>query len=102
MNTDHSSLKRVAVVTGGARGIGLEIGKWFLANAYKVVLIDVERETLAAALKEQGSPEDLVGIDCDVSNFSQVQSASQDILKKFGRVDVLVNNAGVAIFKPVL
>ena len=102
MNTDQSSLKRVAVVTGGARGIGLEIGKWFLANAYKVVLIDVERETLAAALKEQGSPEDLVGIDCDVSNFSQVQSASQDILKKFGRVDVLVNNAGVAIFKPVL
>jgi len=102
MNTNHLSPKRVAVVTGGARGIGLEIGKWFLANGYKVALIDVEVGTLDAAVKELARPDDLMGIDCDVSNFSQVQSASESILSKFGRIDALVNNAGVAIFKPVL
>lgn len=99
--TTESTPPRVAVVTGGARGIGLAIGHWFLERGYKVALLDIDRATLDRAVTETGRPDDLLGLHCDVSSPEQVEAAARSVLAKFGRVDALVNNAGVAVFKPI-
>lgn len=96
------SLPRVAVVTGGARGIGLAIGQWFLQRGYKVALLDRDRPTLDRTATELARGEDVLAVHCDVSDPAQVAAAAQAVRARFGRVDALVNNAGVAVFKPVL
>ena len=88
----------VAVVTGGARGIGLGIGEWFLAHGYQVALLDNDRDTLAAT----GARLDVLAVPCDVSNPAEVEAAAAAVMARWGRVDALVNNAGVAVFKPAL
>lgn len=102
MNTNVSVNSRVAVVTGGARGIGLAIGEWFLRHQYKVVLLDIDKTTLDATIERIGQPTEVLGIHCDVSNPEQVTRAALEVIAQFGHVDALVNNAGVAVFKPVL
>ena len=100
MNTQTSP--RVAVVTGGARGIGLAIGEWFLRQRYRVALLDIDKATLDSAAKKIARPDDALCIICDVSDPAQVKKAAAQVMSKFGRVDALVNNAGVAVFKPAL
>ena len=92
----------VAVVTGGARGIGLAIAEWFLAHDHRVVLLDIDRKTLTATGKRLGTGPRVMAIHCDVSDPKQVKAAVARIVKGFGRIDALVNNAGVAVFKPSL
>jgi meso-butanediol dehydrogenase / (S,S)-butanediol dehydrogenase / diacetyl reductase len=98
----------VAVVTGAARGIGLAIAEWFLRQKYKVALIDIDKATLGGAVIQIGRmaqiarPSDALAIHCDVSDPAQVKAAAAQVMSRFGRVDALVNNAGVAVFKPVL
>lgn len=96
------SQQPVAVVTGGARGIGLAIGEWFLGRGHRVALLDIDGETLERAVARLDRPEAVLGVHCDVSDPAQVQAAAQAVLARFGRVDALVNNAGVAVFKPIL
>ena len=91
----------VAVVTGGARGIGLAIGEWFLAQGWRVALIDRDAATLAATAGRLEQPA-LCTVLADVSQPPQVQRAMDEVVQTFGRIDALVNNAGVAVFKPVL
>ncbi|MDQ3271238.1 MAG: SDR family oxidoreductase, partial [Pseudomonadota bacterium] len=101
MKLDEPSLP-VAVITGGARGIGLAMGKWFLAHGHRVVLVDLDSEALGLADAALDGADDVLVITCDVSSPQQVQSAAEKVETVFGRVDALVNNAGVAIFKPVM
>lgn len=101
MNSSPAS-SPVAVVTGGARGIGLAIGRWFLAHGHKVILLDIDKPTLDATGKTLNRPDDLLCLHADVSNPEQVQAAADAVIARFGRVDALVNNAGVAVFKPAL
>lgn len=89
----------VAVVTGGARGIGRAIGEWFLAHGYNVALLDVDHDTLAATA---AALPQVLALPCDVSDPAQVGEAAAAIMARWGRVDALVNNAGVAVFKPAL
>lgn len=98
----NPSSSRVAVVTGGARGIGHAIGVWFLQHGWKVALLDTDAETLASAVTGLDRPDDVLAIHCDVSDPRRVDGAAADVMTRFGRVDALVNNAGVAVFKPVL
>jgi meso-butanediol dehydrogenase / (S,S)-butanediol dehydrogenase / diacetyl reductase len=96
----------VAIVTGAARGIGLAIARWFLSKGYRVALIDIDAETLtptAAQLKESLGEEGgrLLALHTDVSSPDQVQEAVRRTVQAFGRIDALVNNAGVATFKPI-
>jgi meso-butanediol dehydrogenase / (S,S)-butanediol dehydrogenase / diacetyl reductase len=101
---DNSSNQRVAVVTGAARGIGLGCAQWFLQHGYRVGLIDIDGGTLASAVAglQAEYPGAALAVTCDVGDPAQVAQAAQATMEKFGRVDALVNNAGVAVFKPLL
>jgi meso-butanediol dehydrogenase/(S,S)-butanediol dehydrogenase/diacetyl reductase len=92
----------VAIVTGGARGIGLAIGQWFLEHGYRVVLLDIDRRTLARTARRFHTEPRVLAIECDVRDAKQVKAAVRKTVRAFGRIDALVNNAGVAVFRPVL
>lgn len=92
----------VAVVTGGARGIGLAIGRWFLDHGHRLALIDVDAATLRETETKLARPDEVMGIHADVSRPDQVKTAAEQVMARWGRVDALVNNAGVAVFKPIL
>lgn len=92
----------VAVVTGAARGIGLGIARWFLAQGYRVALIDIDAATLQAAAQDLAAGDRVRVLHSDVSAPAQVEAASADIDRAWGRCDALVNNAGVAVFKLAL
>ncbi|HLS87767.1 MAG TPA: SDR family oxidoreductase [Burkholderiales bacterium] len=87
---------KVAVVTGAARGIGLAVARRFLHEGYRVAALDIDGPELG---KSCG---DCLAIECDVAQPAQVASAVARIEEAFGRIDALVNNAGVAVFKPIL
>ena len=91
----------VAVVTGGARGIGLAIGQWFLANGYRIALLDIDSTTLNKTNESLANPENALCLPCDVSDESAVNAAMAQVHATFGRIDALVNNAGIAVFKPI-
>jgi NAD(P)-dependent dehydrogenase (short-subunit alcohol dehydrogenase family) len=93
---------RVAVVTGGARGIGLAIARWFLDHAHAVALIDIDAATLARTEGELADAQRVLALHADVSQPQQVRDAMHAVDARFGRIDALVNNAGVAVFKPIL
>lgn len=91
----------VAVVTGGARGIGLAVARWFLAHGHRVALLDIEADTLRRTVADLGAPDAVLGLPCDVSDPAQVQEAIAGVARAFDRIDALVNNAGIATFKPI-
>jgi NAD(P)-dependent dehydrogenase (short-subunit alcohol dehydrogenase family) len=97
-----SSPPKVALVTGAARGIGLATAKRFLADGWRVALLDIEGELLARAVAVLDKPDETIALHCDVSNAAAVTGAIAQIAQRFGRLDALVNNAGVAVFAPLL
>ena len=94
--------ERVAWVTGAARGIGLAIAHWFDARDWRVVLVDVDQQQLQRTFAEWPNRGRALALHADVSNPEQVADAVHQTEAAFGRIDALVNNAGVAVFKPVL
>ena len=82
-------MKKVMLVTGGSRGIGLAVVKKFHELGWAVATCATSEKSL------QGNPADFKFI-CDVSNVDQVKNGVQQVMDKFGRIDALVNNAGVA------
>ena len=93
---------KVAVVTGAARGIGLAITRKFLASGDAVALLDIDATTLATTAAHLGAPGQVLSIVCDVSQPAEVEAAVAEVDRHFGRLDALVNNAGIAVFKPIL
>ena len=96
------SSPKVALVTGAARGIGLAVAKRFLADGWSVALLDIESALLQGAVAALANPEATMALHCDVSNAEAVTDAIAAIEKRFGRLDALVNNAGIAVFAPLL
>jgi NAD(P)-dependent dehydrogenase (short-subunit alcohol dehydrogenase family) len=94
--------QKTALVTGAARGIGLATAKKFLAEGWRVALLDIEGELLARAVAEIGRDEATLALTCDVSDAATVRSAIAALETRFGRLDALVNNAGVAVFTPLM
>lgn len=101
-NAGAAGAAPVALVTGAARGIGLAIARRFLAQGYRVTLIDIDGPTLETAATELGDADRVLALTCDVSVPEQVAAAVDRTVRAYGRIDALVNNAGIAIFKPVL
>jgi NAD(P)-dependent dehydrogenase (short-subunit alcohol dehydrogenase family) len=87
---------KVCVVTGGARGIGEAIGRRFGAGGATVAVWDVDGDDAARTAASIGGS----GHACDVSRRAHVEAAAAATLERHGRIDVLVNNAGVAIAGP--
>jgi NAD(P)-dependent dehydrogenase (short-subunit alcohol dehydrogenase family) len=100
MASDVSS-SPVAVVTGGARGIGLAVGRWFLEHGHRIALLDIDAATLWTAAAALGDEARVLALHCDVSDPVAVQGSVDEVAARFGRIDALVNNAGVAVFKPI-
>ncbi|MBX9909753.1 MAG: SDR family oxidoreductase [Beijerinckiaceae bacterium] len=96
------SIQRVALVTGAARGIGLATAKLFLAEGWRVALLDIESELLAQAVTEIGRPDATLALTCDLGDPAQITAAFTALAARFGQLDALVNNAGTAVFKPLL
>lgn len=93
---------RVALVTGAARGIGLAVARRFLREGWKVGLLDIDAPELAKATAALDEPDRTLALECDVAIGAQVDAAVAELAARFGRIDALVNNAGVAVFKPML
>ena len=98
--------QNVALVTGAARGIGLATAKRFLAEGWRVALLDIDADTLgrthAALATTFAGAGATMAICCDVADRDGVGKAFARLAQEFGRLDALVNNAGIAIFKPIL
>lgn len=91
---------KVALVTGGASGIGRSICLTFAREGAQVAVVDMNlkgAEQVASEIKSQGGQ--AIAIRCDVSNFNEVDAAVKQVLKKYKRVDILVNDAGYWVNK---
>ena len=87
---------KVAIVTGGASGIGREVSKIFSIEGAKTVIFDVDEVNIKNFEKEIKDMDFyLEGYKVDVSNFEEVNKVTNQVYEKFGRIDILVNNAGI-------
>lgn len=92
---------KVAVITGGAEGIGKGIAVRAAAEGMKLVLADINAarlEAVVAEFKAQGC--EVIGVPTDVAKEEQINALAEQAFAKFGKVHLLVNNAGVAVAKP--
>ena len=101
-NQSPPLIMKVAVVTGAARGIGLAISKKFLEEGYRIAILDIDQKTLSQTMKQVFDTNNVLGLECDVAEPDQVDQSINRVVEEFGRIDVLVNNAGIAEFKPML
>jgi len=92
---------KVAVITGGANGIGFAVAKECVKRAIKIVIADIDRHDLKRAekeLKSQGA--DVLAVEMDVMKFEDMEMLAKQALEKFGHIDLLFNNAGVVVAGP--
>lgn len=95
---------KVAIVTGGTRGIGYEIVRKYLQNGAKVVLWGSRQETVdkaLAKLKKENPEWEVEGMGPTLTDAAAVEAAVNAVKEKFGRVDILVNNAGISQSTPL-
>jgi 3-oxoacyl-[acyl-carrier protein] reductase len=87
---------QVAIITGGAKGIGRAVALAFIREGAMVVLVDIDKAGLAA-LREEIEKEGgrALAVCCDISRSAEVEQMAHAVEKTFGRIDILVNNAGI-------
>src|SRR5947208_15144539 len=92
----YSLREKVVVITGGSRGLGLVLARHICAQGGSVALIARDADELARAkadLAARGGA--VLTIECDLLDARQIQSAVQQIIDRFGKIDILINNAGI-------
>jgi len=94
---------KVAVVTGGSRGIGFSIAQGLLTEGAKVYICGRDPNALQTALEKlrSAAPANVDGSSADVRNYEDCRKLIRVAAERFGGLDILVNNAGVGVFKPV-
>src|SRR5260221_5965090 len=93
---------KVAVVTGAASGIGKEIARTFVREGARVIIADLNQAGADAAATElSGGRNRAIGVAMDVTSEAQVEAGMTRAIKEFGRLDVLVSNAGIQIVAPL-
>ena len=95
-------MTKTTLITGAARGIGLATAARFLAEGWRVGLLDIDAPAQIKAAAGLGQPDDVLALSGDVAIPGQVDAAVAATVARFGAIDALVNNAGVAVFKPIL
>ena len=93
INFDLSN--RVAIVTGGAQGFGFAITERFIKSGAKVIIWDIDKETAEQAVGKLNSNDCSYQI-VDVTNIDEIKNNLNEIEKKFGKIDIFINNAGIA------
>jgi NAD(P)-dependent dehydrogenase (short-subunit alcohol dehydrogenase family) len=88
-----------ALVTGAGRGLGLAIATLFAERGARVALADLDAEAVESAAAGLGG--EAIGLRCDVTKPAEVQQAIADTVEAFGGLDVMINNAGIEIGKPL-
>lgn len=95
---------KVAIVTGGTRGIGFATVKKFLDNNAKVVLFGSRKESVDKAineLKEINENYEVMGLYPNISDAKEVEEAFNEVKNKYGKIDILVNNAGISAMESI-
>jgi 3-hydroxybutyrate dehydrogenase len=92
---------KVAVVTGAASGIGKEIARTFVREGAKVVIADINQTAADATAMELGGAGHALGVAMDVTDEAQVDAGMAKAAAAFGRIDILVSNAGIQIVAPL-
>lgn len=93
---------KVAVITGGASGIGRGIARTFAAQGMKIVLADIEQAPLDEAVAEfTKAGTEAIGVRTDVSKLQQIEALAATTLDRFGAAHILCNNAGIGMSNPV-
>ena len=95
---------KVAIITGGTRGIGFETVRLFLQNGAKVALFGSKEETVNHALnklKEENSNYEVIGLHPALNNEKEIAEAFKKVYEKFGHIDILINNAGISSATPL-
>lgn len=95
---------KTAIVTGGTRGIGLAIVRTFLKNGANVALFGSRSETVGKALKElkEEYPNwPVIGMAPDIAKYDEMKAAVDEVVAKFGALDIMVNNAGISAREPL-
>ncbi len=87
----------VVVITGSGRGIGRATAELFAEHGAKVVVSDIDQDVCDQAAKEiaQKTGAEVLGVVCNITKMDQVEAMMQQVVDKFGRIDALVNNAGI-------
>ena len=93
---------KVAVVTGAASGIGKEIARTFAGEGAKVVIADLNQAAADATAVELGGAGKALGVGMDVTSEDQVEAGMAKVVSTFGRIDILVSNAGIQIVDPIV
>jgi 3-hydroxybutyrate dehydrogenase len=92
---------KVAIVTGAASGIGHGIAKRYIAAGGRVAIADIKLEQAEQAARELGGTDKAIAIEMDVTSEDAVNMGVEKVVASFGKVDILVSNAGVQIVHPV-
>ena len=93
---------KVVFITGGARGIGAEVAKRLRNKGAKLVLTDLDKDTLETFAIQLGGVEHVFPIAADVRDLPAMQAAAEQAVERFGGIDVVVANAGIASYGSVL
>ena len=95
MSSDNQN--KIAIVTGGGSGIGLAIATKFVEEKFTTIIVGRDQQKLDAAQQKLGAL--CIPISCDLTDLTALPKLVEDIIKKYGKIDVLVNNAGINMKK---